>query len=78
MLVRMAYHIPVSRNKYDKSISQLSDAIEGAEIQRHEKISLLKEYKGNPEKEIKGITEKIKEKGSELICFWGYILSNHS
>ena len=30
-------------------------------LTRDEKISLLKEYKGNLEKEIQGITEKIKE-----------------
>lgn len=30
-------------------------------LTRDEKISLLKEYKGNLEKEIKGITEKIKD-----------------
>ena len=30
-------------------------------LTRDEKISLLKEYKGNLEKEIQGITEKIKD-----------------
>lgn len=33
---------PVARNTYDKSISYLSDAIEGAEIQRQERIYALK------------------------------------
>src|SRR6266487_2375992 len=33
---------PVARNTYDKSISYLSDAIEGAEIQRQERIHALK------------------------------------
>jgi uncharacterized protein len=33
---------PVARNTYDKSISYLSDAIEGAEIQRQERIQALK------------------------------------
>jgi hypothetical protein len=33
---------PVARNTYDKSISYLSEAIEGAEIQRQERIHALK------------------------------------
>ena len=33
---------PVARNTYDKSISYLSDAIEGAEIQRQERVYALK------------------------------------
>jgi len=33
---------PVARNTYDKSISYLSDAIEGAEIQRQDRIYALK------------------------------------
>ena len=33
---------PVARNTYDKSISYLSDAIEGAEIQRAERVYALK------------------------------------
>jgi uncharacterized protein len=33
---------PVARNTYDKSISYLSDAIEGAEMQRKERIDALK------------------------------------
>jgi uncharacterized protein len=33
---------PIARNTYDKSISYLSDAIEGAEIQRQERIYALK------------------------------------
>jgi uncharacterized protein len=33
---------PIARNTYDKSISYLSDAIEGAEIQRQERVYALK------------------------------------
>lgn len=33
---------PVARNTYDKSIGYLSDAIEGAEIQRQERVDALK------------------------------------
>ena len=33
---------PIARNTYDKSISYLSDAIEGAEIQRQERVHALK------------------------------------
>ncbi|HEY9493015.1 MAG TPA: hypothetical protein VIP56_13590 [Nitrososphaeraceae archaeon] len=37
---------PVARNTYDKSISYLLDAIEGAEIQRQERINALKKLAG--------------------------------
>ena len=30
-------------------------------LTREEKVSLLKEYKNNQEKEVKGVTERIKE-----------------
>lgn len=33
---------PIARNTYDKSISYLSDAVEGAEIQRQERVYALK------------------------------------